>query len=198
MSLNTMNRYANKLETFLSRQFRNCVFTVMVVSTGYIVVMLKEGDFYPVAGDTSAWELKNLKVHETIYFTDSKSAFATPQKLSNVKASSLSLSPSPYKLSEEAKEIFFEVFRYIATNFSRSKNVSFAFTIGNNYINNDIGTIAKPTEIDHKTFKGRKRRSVAEAIVRGWEGLIWLQALRSVMLIRLRIIYRGSLEIVTL
>ncbi len=29
------------------------------------------------------------------------------------------------------------------------------------------GSIAKPTKIEHKTFKGRKRRSVAEAIMEG-------------------------------
>ncbi len=29
------------------------------------------------------------------------------------------------------------------------------------------GDIAKPTEVDHKTFRGRKRRSVAEAILAG-------------------------------
>ncbi len=31
-----------------------------------------------------------------------------------------------------------------------------------------VGSIAKPTDIEHKTFRGRRRRSVAEAIIGGF------------------------------
>ncbi len=63
-------------------------------------------------------------------------------------------------LSEDAKEVFRNLVIYIKSNFAGFDDILYGF-----HIKSDYRCIAKPTEIEHKTFKGRKRRSVVEGIL---------------------------------
>ncbi len=70
------------------------------------------------------------------------------------------------KLSKEALSLFHEIIRHIKQGLWHCNAVSFLFYINSDYVNlPKKGDIVKPTEIEHKTAKRPKRRSVAEAIL---------------------------------
>ncbi len=164
----------SKLRTLLKSKFRKCVFRLKIdtfASTGNytsdrseIIIEIMSGDF-DVFKDIHPSGVAN--VHVKISKKFGGHVFGIADNLDPDAVASASLD---HQLADDAVRVFKSIVRIIKDNFKGIDHTGFYIDISNNYKNiNKIdsapGVIAKPTKIDHKTFKGRRRRGVVEAII---------------------------------
>ncbi len=163
----TAESIAKKIEAFVKRRFRGCDFIIkpdndIHKAVRFIDVILTRGDFTPYRlsspHETSAdcyIKVSGRGFHGYAEELDSNLVVAQDKNY--------------YTLTKESEALFKELVDFIKKSFSKIDYVKFVFVIlGPDYYKDTSvrpGTIPKPTNIDHKTFKGRKRRSVVEAII---------------------------------
>ncbi len=148
---------AKNLEIYISRQFDDCDFkinkskVVVVKDIDLIIITLYSGNFDALVkgkGD-------NKNVTPEVVLTSDGSVFAFVDDISPNK---LTLKNTSQKMSKETTDIFKKIAKHIKDNYD-NKEVMYSFRISYFYDNTRTsGIIAKPTEIEHKTFRGRKRR----------------------------------------
>ncbi len=147
-------KVARQIEGYLKRQFKNCKFRVDVDSAG-IMITLVEGNFTVVSRGSGGTLF--------VFTVDGRRALSAP-------VDELDSLDSSQRLSEEARKVFADIIDYIKHTYPNYTDWEYMFRVSGDYKDTNIikaGTISKPTEIEHKTFRGRKRRSVAEAIIGG-------------------------------
>ncbi len=147
-----------RLERYLKR-FGGLDFATSYYSPT-IFIKLKSGDIPIYSRSTLSFsKTRNTVNTDHVDQLDPKRAYG-PQGVSD------------YRLETEIADVFSEIVKFIKDNFKDNKSVYYVFIVDFDYklkkASAKSGDIAKPTKIDHKTFKGRKRRSVAEAIIGGY------------------------------
>ncbi len=156
----TADKVARKIDEFIKKKLRGCHFNLYPMS-GAIRITLGGGDFTPYFVEPSK------SMYNCVYVQargNSSSSFA--KHLDPNRVSSL---VDGITLTKESIDAFKKIMNFIKDNFSHIDDpIQYAFMIDHLdiYKNTGVrqGTISKPTEIEHKTFKGRKRRGVAEAV----------------------------------
>ncbi len=148
MSSVSINRVIAKgIESFVRREFSDCNFVIEWGYTSEIVIKLLAGPYdLVIRGCLSA--------------------------MNGYPADELEIRSNVAPLLKGSKRMFEDIIKHINNNHRAYSSVLYRFEIGKYYVyrGDDYkpGSISKPTKIEHKTFKGRKRRSVAEAILGGF------------------------------
>ncbi len=155
----TNRKIASMIEAFIRRPGvfgkHLCNFTVTATPAYHVKVILVASDFDPFV------TIPQGKSAVTILTTtDTSHVYNLNPHIMIPKAPGV-------VISKEAKEVLGIIVNHIIENYSENEQIFYSFYIlGNAYIEkNPQGSIAKPTKIDHKTFKGRKRRGVVESII---------------------------------
>ncbi len=145
----------NQLSKYLGRNFKDCKFSleksIQPTAMSTLRIMLIEGPFEALSQGSGLCFVRATKhtFYGAVGDLDPRYVSAMDGRV----------------LSEESTKVFQEIVRYIKDKIPHT-NIEFSFAISAVYrVVYKEGDIAKPTDIDHKTFKGRKRRSVAEAIL---------------------------------
>ncbi len=166
----TVDVVVKKIEAFVKRRFRSCDFLIrpdrdIHKAVKDIYIVLTGGDFtpYKVVNPPETHTDCYVIVSRRGYYGYAEDLDSNLVEVQNKNS---------YTLTKESEDIFKELVNFIKKNFSGVKFAEFAFVITGYDSFKDKGakpgTLSKPTEIDHKTFKGRKRRSgssVVEAII---------------------------------
>ncbi len=135
------------IEVYTKKTFPDCKF--FIIATGYSVTLLLE------SGNFEAFEGRR----RTTSRGDVQVRMSYGNKAKNLDPKDLDTDPnSGLRLSSDARVVFEKIVNYIKDNFKDNTETVYAFYIAGDYVNKAVGNISKPTEIEHKTFKGRKRR----------------------------------------
>ncbi len=158
------------IEAFVKGRFRGCVFKVMACDVGDYSKAVKAIDIVLIGGDFTPYVLDNNNPsYVPCYVRVCRSGVAWGYA-KDLDYSVVAARNERVTLTKESVAVFKELVDFIKKNFSKVESVEFIFSIvGLDYYKDPkAGTISKPTKIDHKIFKGRKRRSVAESIIGGF------------------------------
>ncbi len=148
----------SKLKGFVKKNFPDCGFLIhesglSTISFDLIFIVLDSGPFEAV-------KRPGVTVHPLSSITHGHSFSHSEISWDDFNR---------YKnLTRDAEIIFKKIINYILLNFGDNNTVNYEFIIPEDYLKTtsiNPGGIAKPTKIEHKTFKGRKRRGVVESII---------------------------------
>ncbi len=165
-------KIVGEIKVFLKQKFGSCKFLVEEGVEGRLFcvsIKLIGGDFEPYI------EKRPGKNFVDCYLSSTKSGSGHYKSVAEIDPKYVDVSSGfrdYYTLTPESQIVFKKIVKHISLNYNGFSNLFFGFSISgvNNYKDTSAlpGSISKPTEIEHKTFKGRKRRSVAEAILGGY------------------------------
>ncbi len=150
------------IKQFLKRKFPGCLFLTRVEQGFIIEIVLMQGNFDLFRGRIENSDPAGLDDYRIIL---TGKGFYPLQTVKDMDPKLIRYKNRSEPLSEEAVGVFKEITIFIMRKFI-DDGTHFELRVAKNYKNTGVGSISKPTDIDHKTFKGRQRRNVAEAILK--------------------------------
>ncbi len=166
----------SSINKFVKRHFDGCVFEFWHSGmTNEMVITFKKADFNPFNSSvfepddmvTTPIRLTNRRMQIGNLIIDPFAHNLDLNRLSTARRKG----ERSWSLSEECVIVMQKIVKFIKENFDSRDNLLDSYTYhfyiseGFEIVDSKVGKISKPTKIDHKTFKGRKRRSVAEMII---------------------------------
>ncbi len=148
-----------ELRSFLKSNLSQCQFGLLRSGANSLVIMMESGYFeVDYTGDVIVVRADKHSKHGYAYIDDLDPAIIKTNKV----------------LSKEGVKVFEKIVKFLKSNFKdQSETVKISFQIYSNYVNikDTPGSIAKPTEIEHKTAKRPNRRGVVEKVITSLGGL---------------------------